>query len=179
MTYYVFGQDMREAGARIAFSSVPDDWYELEGAIPITLDDPDRRGDIAPGSGSDTFGDIVGGAYTLYSTRLCDALNEFGIKLNTLPTQIFKPGNKVPVEGHNMVLGVPDADCLADGFDELEYFEIDPEKTEGLSLFDLEHDLRIIDEKLKQHLDTIGLEGVFVIPTEKYGGMLAMSLVYG
>jgi len=179
MTYYVFGQDMRQAGACIGMSSLPDDWYELDGAVPVKLDDPDRRGDIAPGSGADTFGDIVGGAYSLYSTRLCDALTEFGIELNTKPTQIFKPGNKEPVEGHNMVLGVPDVDCLADDFEELEYFDIDPEKTKGLSLFDLEHDLRIIDEKLKQHLDTLELAGVFMIPTKKYGGMLAMEVTYG
>lgn len=179
MTYYVFGQDMRKADARIAFSSVQEDWYEIEDPVPVVLDDPDRRGDTAPESGSNTFGDIVGGAFSLYSTRLCDALSEFGIALNTRSTQIFTPGNKEPVAGHNMVLGVPDADCLADGFDELEYFEIAPEKTEGLSLFDLEHKLRIIDEKLKQHLDTIGLESVFMIPTTKYGGMLAMRLVNG
>jgi len=179
MSYYVFGQDMREAGACISLSSVPNDWYELEGTIPVYLDDPDERGDIAPGSGADTFGDIIGGAYSLYSIRLCEALKDFGIELNTKPTQIFKPDNKDPVEGHNMVLGVPDADCLADGYDELEYFEIDSEKTNDLSLFDLEHRLRIIDEKLKLHLESLDLKGVFMVPTKEYGGMLAMNLVYG
>jgi len=170
---------MRKVGARIAINSVPNDWYKLEGPVPITLDDPESAGDIAPISGADTIGDIVGGAFTLYSSRLCDALNEFGIELNTKPAIIFKPGSKVPEEGHNMVLGVPDADYLTEAFDELEYFEIDPTKTGGMSMFDLGHRLRIIDEKLKSHLDTTRLEGVFMVPSKEFGGMLAMKLTYG
>jgi hypothetical protein len=178
MSYYLFGQDIREVGARIAIHSVPDDWYELEGPVPIILDDPESEGDSAPESCAGTIGDIVSGAFSLYSTRLCDALNDFGIELTTQPTKIFKPGIKEPVEDHNMVLGVPDADCLAEDFEELEFFEIDSEKTEGLSFFDLNHRLRIIDEKLKLHLEVIGLKGVFMVPTKEYGGKLMLNLTY-
>jgi len=179
MTFYVFDQDMRKVGARISISSVPEEWYELEGPVPVTLEDPESVGDIAPESGADTIGDIVGGAFSLYSSRLCEALNNFGLKLNYKPAEIFKPGSNEPVKGYNMVLGVNDSDCLAHDYNELEYFEIDSEKAKGLSLFDLQYSLRIIDESLKLHLDNAGLDGVFMVPTKEYGGMFAYSLKWG
>lgn len=185
MTYYVFGQDMRKVGARTAIDSWPEDHLmgeaELEIPVPIILDDPEERGDCAPKSGANTFGDIISGAFSLYSTRLCDELKVFGIELIYTPTKIFLPGIKEPLEGYNSVGGVPDTNCLAKGkgYNGLEYFEIDSSKTKGLSLFDLKRSLRIIDERLKSHLETLGLEGVFMVPTSEYGGTLAMDLTFG
>lgn len=181
MRYYVFGQDMRKVGAQIALHALPDDWYTMQGPVPVMLHDPEAEGDIAPESGADTMGDIIGGGLSLYSARLCDALEAFGIKLTYKPVTLFKPNSTTPVAGYNIVLGVSDVDCLdaATAEDELEYFEIDSEQTRGLSLFDVEHTLRIIDEALKLHLDAVGLEGVFMIPTAEYGGLLAHHVRWG
>ena len=99
--------------------------------------------------------------------------------LTTKPVEIFKPGSTEPVTGYQLVLGVSDADCLAEEYSELEYFEVDASKTNNLSIFDLQHSLRIIDEKLKLHLESIELEGVYVVPTKEFGGTLANSLKWG
>ena len=179
MKYYVFGQDMRVAGARVGLNSLPRKWRKMSGPIPVRLDDPGSAGDIAPESGADTFGDIVSGAYSLYSDRLCEALKEFGIELDYNAVKIYKTGGVESVTGYNMALGAPDADCLIQENGELDFFEIDETKTQGLSFFDLEHKIRIIDETLKIHLEKLELEGVFIIPTQEFGGMLAHTLTWG
>ena len=179
MTYYVFGQDIRLAGARTALNSLPNAWYNLDGPIPVTLDDPLGRGDSEPSGGADKIGDIISGAFSLYSERLCQALRDFGVEFTAVQTLITVPGREASLLGYSMVLGIADAQCLAQGYDEAEFFEIDADKTNGLHMFDLEHTNRIIDQAFKTHLDTLNLEGVFMVPTKEFGGTLEMRLKMG
>lgn len=179
MVYYVFGQDVSLVGARTSLNSLTKGWQEREGLVPIMLDDPEARGDCQPSGGAANVGDVISGAFSLYSERLCNALREFGIEFTAIETTIRAPGSQEPILGYFMVLGIADADCLTEELDDLEYFEIDAKKTNEQHMFDVEHKLRVIDEKFKMHLESLNLEGVFMVPTSEYGGALEMRLTMG
>ena len=180
--FYVFGQDVRLAGARTAISSMPNSVIMGEiptGPIPVELDDPLGRGDSEPRGGQAKLGDIISGAFSLYSARLQDALTAFGITLDFKPVQVFVPGQEQPVEGYAWVRGVP---SIKLGGKALEFFTINHAQTGGRSFFDASvayASVRVIDQRLKVRLEVAGLEGVYFLPTKDYGGALAMSLKQG
>ena len=176
MTHYVFGQNVSLFGARTSLNSTPKGWKKRKGRVPIVLDDPEARGDSQPSGGASNAGDLISGAFSLYSERLCSALRDFGVEFTAVETTIRAPGSQDPILGYYMVLGMADADCLTE---DLEFFEIDAKKTNDLHMFDVNHRLRVIDEKLKTHLESLNLDGVFMVPTNEYGGRLAMDLTFG
>jgi hypothetical protein len=176
MEYFVFGQDMRTSGARTSWSSLPSQ-QDGRDELVVELDDPIARGDIAPQAGANALGDIISGAFSLYSTRLCDALTAFGITLNTKPVSVILAEDAGEVGGYHWVLGVADIQ-MDNEDDELECFTLDEQDCEGLSFFDLNHRLRIVDARLKEHLEACQLEGVFIVPTQEFSGQLKMALCY-
>lgn len=187
--YYCFGQDRRKVGAQTSLDSFPQDWLRGKAELPVPvhihLDDPLGRDDAGPSSGAGTLGDIIDGAQSCYSKKLGDALKEFGVNLDLTLALIYLPGVTEPNSDYYMVRGVPNAECLIDKSGELDYFEIDPSKTNGLHMFDVASSnygmwrARIIDEVLKQHLEKLDLKGVYVIPTTEYGGWLKTQLKMG
>jgi len=184
MTYYVLGQNRLETSARITMDSLPEDWYSSKGPISISLYDPKKVGDMEHEFGSNSYGDIIDGSCSIYSDRLCEALKAFGIDANYKPVHLFETNGEVPVKGYNMVLGVPDAGrkCFISATNELENFTLDASKVTGLSLFDLHGSycgLRVIDQKLKDYLETIELQNVSIVATPDYGRDLVMLHMYG
>ena len=88
----------------------------------------------------------------------------------------------MPNKDYYFVRGVPDVECLNDGLEDTENFNINPKKTNGLHMFDIYADyrnMRVIDEELKQHLEKQELKGVYFIQTAKYSGRLMLQLEMG
>lgn len=187
MTYYVFGQDLREAGAQARINSFPQDWImgeaELVEPVPIKLDDPEGRGDTGPKGGADNCGDIISGAQFIYSKRLCDALKEYGVELETKQARIFRPGHDEPLDDYYMIMAFYEVKLEEQSKDErLHFFELDDDISDGVAMFEVSRgisSLILIDEGLKLHLDKQNLKGVFTVPTTEFGGALAMDLTWG
>ncbi len=181
MTYYVFGQDPREAGALTNLNSMPESWLMGEGSadkvMPIILDDPEKRGDIGPAGGENNCGDIIGGACLLFSSRLMSAMRAFGLVLDSRPTLVRTPDGQ-SIEGYEMVTGLPRRECLIG--EELLSFRVDAGKIEGDSLFYMTKgfsSLLVIDEMLRVHLGLESLTGVFMVGTEDYDRDFAFQLI--
>lgn len=171
---------MRLAGARTAMNSIPRSVMMGQmpaGPVPVRIDDPLGRGDSQPSGGASKLGDIVSGAFSLYSAKLHKALTDFGVKFDSKAVQLFLPGKESPIDGYVWPRGAKSIEVPS-----IEFFTIDPAKTEGLALFDASlnwNTVRVVTAELKAHLEAVGLEGVYFVPTEKYGGALAMVLKMG
>ncbi|MFT3713332.1 MAG: hypothetical protein QM817_37225 [Archangium sp.] len=180
MAFFAFGQDVRLAGARTAMNSMPRSVMMGKlpaDAIPVRIDDPLGRGDSEPSGGASKLGDIISGAFSIYSPKLQKALTDFGVKFDFKAVQVFLPGKEEAIEGYAWARGAPSVEVPS-----LEFFEIDAAKTQGHALFDASLNfatVRVVTAALKQHLEAAGLEGVYFVPTKEYGGALAMVLTMG
>lgn len=177
MNYYVLNQDKEASTIRTMFGSIEEKYLisltPVEGVVPVYLkhtEDPlfENANDDTP-----IYGDIITGSFSLYSDRVCEVLKSRNITAVYRPVKIINRlevnGREIP--GYNMVLGIADGDCISDDSDMESGFTIDSSRVDGLKMFD--HDLeygavRIIDEDTKEALVSMGIRGVYIIPTDEY-----------
>lgn len=184
MQYYILEQNLDDPDSA-AIGEVPDtievgDWYDGKllpaPPLPLILRLFHKSGELRS--------DIMGGVVTLYSDKMVGALKNYGMNsFQFFPVDVEDPTRHTIEKGYNIVniLGLiecidPDNSVLTPGpmggIIGIESFVIDPSKVHGESMFRLyeKPTLIIIDEKLKQHLDSADLVGLKTRKTQDYDG---------
>lgn len=177
MNYYVLNQDKEASSIRTAFGSVEEKYLvsiiPVEGVVPVYLKHTDDPLFEDANDGTPIYGDIITGTFSLYSDRVCEVLKSKGVDAVYRPVKIINKLEEDPKEitGYNMVLRIPDGDCIDEESDFETGFSIDETEVDGLKIFDhsLEYGaVRIINEEIKEALVSMGIRGVYIIPTTEY-----------
>ncbi len=184
MTYYILQQELRDPGIAVV-GQVPEeiDPYDWMYGKLMPAPAPDLRLPLARTSG-EYRGDIMSGLVTLFSDDLKDLVTEFGAdNVQYFPVELEDLNSGEIEFGYWLTNVVGRLQCVdvsrsviepvpSGGKGELKSFVIDPSAARDFAIFRLAEDptLIIINEALKQRIDSAEMVGLRLRATEDYDG---------
>jgi len=178
--YWVFEQEIRNPEIAVVMEA-PEGYDVIEwmsGKMVQPLSTPVPLS-LAPNSGS-FRGDVISGIVTLFSDKLRNALESFGVdNVQYFPVELMNSRTNTVEEGYWLVNILGLVDCVVDSTRHLpasqrptylEQFSIDPNKAHDFPIFRLYESpsMVVINDQLHDHLVDQGIKGVEMIKTEEY-----------
>jgi hypothetical protein len=182
--YFLLEQELRIPDVT-SIAGVPEGIDPYDWTLGKKLDDPPQpvRLQLAR-SGGEYRGAIISGLVTVFSDPLKNVLTEQGIdNIDYYQAELEHPETHRIESGYWLVNVLGLIECVDEsmstivpratgGPGDLKSFFIDPEKTQGFSLFRLHEapPLIIVDEEVKHAIREADIRGVRLRPTDLYDG---------